>query len=264
MRKAPVIATSAFFLSLLIIIGMVVMSPRSSETRAPEADSYSTSDTPMNLPPGPWSLICSPARETGEIADLYSVTSTKSDTITKVGIKNRSNKTVIAVKLGWRLVYNHNPSENIYYNQPSKNILMSGESPFLGVPLKVKEALEVEFPLVSFAKISKSLVNNGTLDGDFRIVVIVTDVLFSDDEGNTSNSSWRSSSITNSFLSAIGYGPNYAIVKVASYPDVGPLPLEECQNQECKLSSGCYKCEALDLNSCSTSSCDSCTERKCS
>lgn len=155
--KVSVIATVVFFLSLaMIVTGMILT--RASKTSASEIEKYSASYTGEVPPPGAWSLVCAPSLERQTIVDAYAVTSERGDTITKVALRNRSDRAVIAVKLGWRLFYNNSP----------KNILMSGESPFLGVPLNLKERRMIEFPLVSFAKISKSLLKNGRIDGDFK------------------------------------------------------------------------------------------------
>ena len=188
-KKVPVIATITLFLSLATIVTGMILA-RASKTNASEIGleiekKYIASyvGTGESRPRGAWSLICAPSLERQTIVDAYSVTSERGNTITKIALHNRSNRAVIAAKLGWRL---------FYYDSP-KNTLMSGESPFLGVPLNVNERRVVEFPLVSFAKIAKPLLKNGRVDNDFKIEVVVTDVLFGDNEEKTSQSSWRNS-----------------------------------------------------------------------
>jgi hypothetical protein len=201
-KKVSVIATVTLFLSLAMIVTGIILA-KTSKTNVSEAGkeyiaSYvGTGETP---PFGAWSLICAPSLERQPIVDAYAVTSERANKITKVALRNRSDKSVIAVKLGWRL---------FHYDSP-KNTLMSGESPFLGVPLNVKERRVVEFPLVSFAKVSKSLLKNGRVDGDFKIEVVVTNVLIGDNEENTSQSSWRSSLLA-SFLSSSTRGQSAVI-----------------------------------------------------
>lgn len=252
-KKVSVIATITIFLSLAMIVTGLILA-KTSKTNVSEAGkeyiaSYvGTGEAP---PFGAWSLICAPSLERQPIVDAYSVTSERGDKITKVALRNRSDKVVIAVKLGWRL---------FYYDSP-KNTLMSGESPLLGVPLNVKEWRVVEFPLVSFAKISKSLLKNGRIDGDFKIEVVVTEVLFGDNEEKTSQSSWRNSLLASFLPSTTKSGIKGPIVEVMSY--TAPPIVEACQDQECKFKNACYKCEELSGTSCSPNGCESCTETAC-
>ncbi len=249
-KKVSAIATVMFFLSLATIVTVTLLS-RTKGTSASEKGKHSTysGESP---PYGAWSLICAPSLERQTIVDAYSVTSERGDKITKVALRNRSDKAVIAVKLGWRL---------FNYDSP-KNTLMSGESPFLGVPLNVKERRVVEFPLVSFAKVSKSLLKNGRIDGDFKIEVVVTNVLFGDNEEKTSQSSWRSSLLASFLPSATRNGAKEPLVEVVSY--AAPPLAEGCQNQECHWNGSCYSCKDLSGTGCSTSGCESCTETACS
>lgn len=255
-KKVPAIATITLFLSLATIATGMILA-RASKTNASEigkeytATYVGTGEVP---PPGAWSLICAPSLERQPIVDAYSVTSERGDKVTKVTLRNRSDKAVIAVKLGWRL---------FHYSSP-KNTLMSGESPLLGVPLGVKERRVVEFPLVSFAKISKSLMKNGRVDGDFKIEVIVTDVIFEDSGEKTSKSGWRNSLLASFLPSATGSGAKRPIVEVVSY--AAPPIDEGCQNQECKYVEGCYQCQALNGTTCNpkgTGGCQSCEESAC-
>jgi len=197
-KKVSVIATVTLFLSLAMVVTGIILAKTSKISVSEAGKEYIASyvGTGEAPPFGAWSLICGPSLERQPIVDAYSVTSERGDKITKVDLRNRSDKAVIAVKLGWRL---------FYYDSP-KNTLMSGESPFLGVSLNVKERRVVEFPLVSFAKVSKSLLKNGRVDGDFKIEVVVTNVLFGDNEEQTSQSSWRKSLLVSFLPSATRSG----------------------------------------------------------
>jgi hypothetical protein len=118
---------------------------------------------------------------------------------------------------------------------------MSGESPFLGVPLNVKGRRVVEFPLVSFAKVSKSLLKNGRLEGDFKIAVVVTDVLFSDNEEKTSQSSWRTALLASFLHSTTLSGTKGPIVDVMSH--TAPPVVTGCPNQGCRWHHDSFICE---------------------
>jgi hypothetical protein len=139
---------------------------------------------------------------------------------------------------------------------------MSGESPLLGVALNENERRDVEFPLVSFAKISKSLLKEGRVDGDFKIEVSVISVLFGDSEEKTSRLGRRETSLASFSFSASGYSSKEASIKVTSYPST-ITPLLECQDQECHFTGSCYECKALKGTGCSTNACASCTETQC-
>lgn len=170
-----------------------------------------------------------------------------------MGLKNLSEKTVIAVKLGWRL----------FYEESHETILMSGESPLLGVTLKIKERREVEFPLVSFAKISKSLLKNGRVDGNFKIDVAVTDILFEDNEEKISKLSSGSRPSATFLSPATGYSSKGAIVMVTNRPTT--LKFDGCQNQQCQDNSSgtCFECKSNTGTTCSVQSCNSCTSGRC-
>lgn len=140
-----------------------------------DASGQGSSSTKRDLPLGDWSVACRPALEPGFVVDAYYVTTdgSKGNTVTKVGLWNRSEKAVTAVKLGWRLFREDAPYTT----------LLNGETPLLGVTLSANERREVEFPVVSFAKASKGLLKNGEVNGNFIIEVTVTNYLFEDQSG---------------------------------------------------------------------------------
>ena len=126
----------------------------------------------------------------------------------------------------------------------------------------LKGKREVEFPLVSFSKVSKPFLTDGKISGDFRIAVTVTDVLFADNEDKVSKLNWLNSSFANFLPTAAAHSPSYAVVKVVSYPPTKTFA-EGCQNQECKFSVDCYSCATLNGTGCDTSGCSGCTENRC-
>ncbi len=75
-----------------------------------------------------------------------------------------------AVKLGWYLSL----------KQDRNQILKQGATPLVSISggLKAKDKTVIEFPVVSFAAVSKPLLKNGTLAGDFEIYVAVTEVVY--------------------------------------------------------------------------------------
>jgi hypothetical protein len=253
MKKVVVTMTLAISLAL-VVIGLQVSFTQASGASASEIRNESDYYTEEIPPPGAWSLVCAPSLSDDKgIAEVYSVTSSsKGGTVKKVSIRSRSNKPIIAVKLGWRLYY---------YNSPDK-ALMSGESPFLGVALNENERRDVEFPVVSFTKISKSLVKDGRLNGDFKIEVGVINVLLGDGEEKTSILSRSVSTLANFLSPSTAHSLKEAMVKVNSYTSV--VTLEACQNQECKWNGSCFQCQALAEVTCEPKpDCSECKETQC-
>jgi hypothetical protein len=153
----------------------------------------------------------------------------KETKITKISVRSRSKRPIIAVTLGWRLFYCDSPEKT----------LVRGESPLLSVTLNQSERRDIEFPLVRFAKISKSFMQNGRLDGNFKIEIRVTRALFEDSQEQTSMLSNRGSSLVSAHPES---NTKEAIARVTNYPSA-ILPIRPCGNTACKWDGSCYTCQ---------------------
>lgn len=126
------------------------------------------------LPSGSWTLTHHSYSRPGYETMPIVVTSVKGDattglTISVVGLKNQTAKSVETYKLTWYLYETENPNR----------ILQKGETPFIyPVSLAANEQRGVDVPVVSFINICKPLVKDGSLKGNFAIDVAVTEVRF--------------------------------------------------------------------------------------
>lgn len=125
------------------------------------------------LPKGDWTLSILPYLRQGYAERplvVYSVES-KLGTVTNVGVENRSSKTATALKFSWHLSRKQSPD----------TILQSGQTPLLGLSgIPAGEVKTYNFPVISIGKVSKSLLKNGTLNGNFLIDVAVSEVRYED------------------------------------------------------------------------------------
>jgi hypothetical protein len=160
------------------------------------------------LPPaGNWTLSVGVSTRPGNESipvDVYSVL-TEADkglTATKVGLLNRDSKDVTAVKLHWSLSELRNPDVT----------LLEGSTPLMGIYILAGEHQELNFPVVSFAKLYKSLLKNGVLSGNYRIDIAVSEVKYSDE------TSWKTTD------------PSRKANFLASHKAAS---LAACQNQGC-------------------------------
>lgn len=146
---------------------------------------------------------------------VLSVTSKAKQGVTRVGVKNNSEKRVTAVKLNWFLSSEHNLGV----------VLQRGETPLVAPPngLQPGEKREVSFPVVDFEKVYKPLLRGDSVSGQFRVQIAVSEILYED--GTT----WR-------------WTPPR---------DVAPVPPPEyahaqvkptCANQTCKYNGSVYQC----------------------
>ncbi|MGH9941955.1 MAG: hypothetical protein ACRD9R_06305, partial [Pyrinomonadaceae bacterium] len=101
--------------------------------------------------------------------------SVKGVKISKVGILNQTPKTLVGVRFKWELSTEQSPEK----------ILLSGETPLVGISVSTEEKRAVDFPVFSLGKVSKSLLKEGSLKGSYQVVVAVTEILFED------GSSWK-------------------------------------------------------------------------
>jgi hypothetical protein len=125
------------------------------------------------LPQGNWTLTATPYLESSYRSNpvvVHSVTTeaNKGLTVTKVGILSRS-KTVKALRLRWYLSTDSNREVILRQGETSEIQVVGGVS--------AGEVREIEYPVVTFAKLYKS---SEVLKGDFIISIAVSDVKYDD------------------------------------------------------------------------------------
>lgn len=157
---------------LLVMFALLIAASSGQENvRQNKANSQS------ELPRGNWSVGIHPFLGIDSESTPVEVTSVTTDAkrgiaVTKVGLENKSKVNVTAVKLTWRLTIEQAPG----------NVLLQGQTPYItrdgGIP--AGSSLVLRFPVVIFAKIYQPLVRNGLLDGEFRIDISVSEILFED------------------------------------------------------------------------------------
>ena len=164
-----------------------------------------------------------------------------------VKIKNRSDKPVAAVRIGWRLHLPEAPRVTLAY----------GETPFLGAALAPDEKRFIAFPIVSGQKILESV--GGNPSGHFRFEIFITEVLFDDR------------------IDARIHGPAIFAESAKELPVIlhvpdwqgedcedGEILSGPCQNQECRWNgSDCYECVSCTGSICKWSTCTSCCSGRC-
>jgi len=230
-------------MKLLLMLTTILMV--TSATALTQQSSHSQND----LPEGNWILSCGPSRTRGAVVGSNASNGIK---VTDVWLENRSSQDVAAVKIGWKLYERSNPSR----------ILLSGETPqFLGVILAAGEKRVATFPIVSFAKIHGPLLRNGRLEGNYKIELWVTEVLF--DGGNAGRP--QSPSFASHKTSWKGDKTD-KVTKVASKPAPATDDDLGCPNQECGWDNqlNCYTCFNNPGSSCSWSNCSYCKSGRCS
>jgi hypothetical protein len=177
----------------VFLVGSILIKAQNSQGKLP--------------PPGNWTLSVGVSTRPGNDSipvDVYSVL-TEADkglTATKVSLLNRDSKDVTAVKLHWYLNETKNPGV----------LLLEGETQFIGIDLPAGENRELNFPVVSFAKIYKPLLRNGVLSGNYRIDIAVSEIKYADE------TSWK-----------VG-NPSRQDSFMAAHKRVG---MPDCQNQGC-------------------------------
>jgi hypothetical protein len=152
---------------LLLVVAILVVAYRST--------SFGKGDggEEARLPQGKWTLTATPYLESSYQSNpvvVHSVTTeaNKGLTVTKVGILSRS-KNVSAVRLRWYLATEANPDI----------ILQQGETPEIqiGGGASAGEVREIEYPVVTFAKLYKA---EEVLNGNFVISVGVSAAKYED------------------------------------------------------------------------------------
>lgn len=205
-------------------------------------------DKSMQLPPGDWSFSAhpylGPGYDSRPVVVFSVVTNIKNGlTVTKVALHNLSSKPVSAVKLNWHLSTEEDPG----------SILLSGQTPLVALSggLPVGERRVLEFPVVSFAKICKSLMKGESLRGDFRMEVEVGEILYEDGSSQT----------------AKAMGNLYVLAKNNGvFPGINRVTQVGCAHQRCKfvpLPETHYECEPTSFPELCTNSGQFCCNTIC-
>ena len=190
------------------------------------------------LPKGAWTLQAGPQAGTKYVTlpvDVFKVKTNAAQglTVGSVSLFNRSLQDVKEVKLHWYLK-----------EKSQKTILAEGDTDFFNVTLPSNSRVAIDYPIVSFDKLSKSLTNDGVLTGNYRIEVVVADLNFTD------GSKWN-------FKTSAPVKLNHALNLTF---DPG------CQNQGCTWNgvTSSYICTGSEGSFCSVGSQgQSCTEERC-
>lgn len=190
------------------------------------------------LPKGSWTFSAGPQKGIAHKyvpVDVFKVNSKANQglTIGNVSLFNRSEQDVKEVKLHWYLK-----------EKSQKNNLAEGDTDFFDVTLPAGARLAIDYPIVSFENLSKTLTSDGVLNGDYRLEVVVAALSFND------GSKWTVS--------------NPGAIKLAHAVSLAPDP--GCQNQSCVWNgiSNSYVCAASEGSYCSVGSQGTeCTESRC-
>lgn len=253
------------FLVLLLFGMTLLISP----------DSYAQNKVKVRveLPEGKWTFSARPIEQSQSNVEVYSVTSEadKGLAITKIGVWNRSDKPVGSLKIGWRLL--------TLGEQPG--VLANDETPFLVVAIAPGEWRVIEYPLGTFVNMSRSMLREGKLSGDFRLEVSVTQVVFSDTD-SYAGFLLRKELITLSNKLDLITPRNCELYRAkpavqndevfflnASLRQYSINSAPFCQNQDCSWNGqsgkdGCYMCQGANFFGCQVTSCTSCTSTRCS
>ena len=220
---------------------------------ASEALAQQPARSEYGLPAGSWSIGCGPRLKRGPVVDLYKTGSSvlTGITVRDMWLENRSNHSVAGIKVAWR----------IYNTSQKETTLLQGETPkFLAVPLNAGEKRKVSYPVVSFARVYRPLLHGKKqLEGDYRIEVWVSDVRFT---GETAEEEFAAFAHVKKEKPKAGAAVAFLEVKSESAPDDDELG---CQNQTCSWSNqqNCYRCAALNGNTCKWFNCTYCEDGRC-
>jgi len=164
MRK---LATKSIIICLVVVSQIIASSDIISKGQLQE----------RQLPKGNWEFSAHPYTGPGYDSRPVIVTSVLSDaakslTITKVRVKNASEKSVSAIKLGWALI-----------KEGESAVLQRGETPLIAMSssLQPNNRQTVSYPVVNFGKLSKNYISRDILTGSYRIDIIVSEVVFEDE-----------------------------------------------------------------------------------
>jgi len=211
-------------MSLSVVLALALLM---SGWLANERKSIAQQSATVGFPGGDWRFSAHPYMGEGFRTRPVVVTSVASEattlSVTGVRINNISSKGVLAVKLGW----------SIYDQRNRTKILNQGESSLITLDrvLRSDSDQRLSVPLVSFMEIHKRLMKKGRLEGDYRLDVAVTEILFDD------HSTWQVgqpvSTQSDVALISVGYskGLDPIIVTPLKVPDA-------CAKQSCVYDAG--------------------------
>lgn len=223
-----------------LLITTTVLNKSVGQTKAPLSQAF---------PRGNWSVSSHPYLGADSESAPVIVTSVTSEAkkgiaVTKVGLDNQSQANVAAIKLTWQLSSEQNAGK----------VLLQGQTPYItrdgGLP--AGSSLVLRFPVVAFAKIYQPLVRNAALDGNFRIDILVSEILFED------GSKWAKSDSSQAGLIKAAHH--------ASRPAIqGTCGRQACETRTSPAGNVFYACRASDSNErCSVSDDGfSCTNISC-
>ena len=230
---------------------------------------YAQESTPIKVefPKGKWTFSAIPATSKQGGVQVYSVLaeSNKGLAVTGVGLKNSTPRVVNAVALNWKLVL---------LNGETSTSLSTNRSEVLGVKINPNEWIVIDYNVVKFTDVSRSLLIDGELTGDYRIEVSVDQVFFDATTELSSNAEIKSVIPVNfnlddatkqrckNELNAAGGG---SLFIKASFQTVA----DACQNQICiwteETREGCWGCTAKTGFGCQANpNCQSCLNSTCS
>jgi hypothetical protein len=144
---------------------------------------------------------------------VFSVRSQIDKGLVAVQVKNRSEKSIASIQLGWYVSGAEGAGE----------ILAKGETRVLAASVPGQERAEVAIPNVSWERVLKPLMRNGTLLGDYDIWIVVSKITYDD------GSVWTFSQPAN-------------VARVAGKKNAHFVPEAGCANQTCKNHEGVYRC----------------------
>jgi len=142
---------------------------------------------------------------------VFSVRSNINKGLVGVSVRNRSDKAVSAITLGWYV------SEA----QGTGEILAKGQTAELGLNLPDQAKLDVTTQDTSWNDVLSPLMRNGSLKGDYDIWIVVTKIIYDD------GSVWNFSQPRNVARVAAKQNAHY---------------VSGCANQTCKKNGDVYQC----------------------
>lgn len=210
--------TAASLFIVILLVSVAFTQNSRSKVQQPLPETYKI------FPPGEWTFSAHPFMGKGFDTRPVVVTSVKTDlatfSVVAIRIRNISSKSVTGVSFKWSLTNEKNP----------KVTLKEGETPLGNVGQELASTHEsiLTVPVFSFLDIHKKFVKKGRLEGNFRVDIAVSRLLFSD------GTFWNEGQ-------AIVISPQYfgSFVKAAYFERSGPLQVSPftvspaCAKQRC-------------------------------
>ena len=177
--------------------------------------------------------------------------------VRSVGIKNNTPKTIREVKLKWVLSTEEVP------------VTLEGYLPSFEVQVYNQSRRDVELPpVIDFAKLTKPLMKQGTLDGNFLLTLRVSEVTYADgskwkDEAafkllKPSDRSRIPAAVSGCQNSICGVGDPHGEAVCGVYYSFG----QYCRRHDCNIQGGVSYC-LCDNYECSTTECDPGAQQAC-